>query len=60
MTTGATIHTTQGLKMTVTRRTKPPIVPILETTMLKVDETGGVSKENPVISQKGEVSPAPS
>ncbi|KAF3320363.1 protein LUTEIN DEFICIENT 5 [Carex littledalei] len=31
MTTGATIHTTEGLKMTVTRRTRPPIIPNLET-----------------------------
>ncbi|KAI3859466.1 hypothetical protein MKW92_002959 [Papaver armeniacum] len=31
MTTGATIHTTEGLLMTVTRRTKPPIIPTLET-----------------------------
>uniref|UniRef100_A0A0D3FC41 Cytochrome P450 n=1 Tax=Oryza barthii TaxID=65489 RepID=A0A0D3FC41_9ORYZ len=30
MTTGATIHTTEGLKMTVTRRTKPPVIPNLE------------------------------
>ena len=29
MTTGATIHTTEGLKMTVTRRTKPPVIPNL-------------------------------
>jgi len=29
MTTGATIHTTAGLKMTVTRRTKPPVIPNL-------------------------------
>ncbi|KAJ1281637.1 hypothetical protein BS78_04G320900 [Paspalum vaginatum] len=30
MTTGATIHTTEGLKMTVTRRTRPPVIPNLE------------------------------
>ncbi|OIW17878.1 hypothetical protein TanjilG_00235 [Lupinus angustifolius] len=30
MTTGATIHTTQGLNMTVTRRTKPLVVPSLQ------------------------------
>ncbi|GJN22559.1 hypothetical protein PR202_gb10137 [Eleusine coracana subsp. coracana] len=30
MTTGATIHTTEGLKMTVTRRTKPPVIPNLK------------------------------
>ncbi|KAF7087034.1 hypothetical protein CFC21_090257 [Triticum aestivum] len=28
MTTGATIHTTKGLNMTVSRRTKPPVIPI--------------------------------
>lgn len=30
MTTGATIHTTEGLKMTVTRRTRAPVIPNLE------------------------------
>ncbi|KAH9670927.1 protein LUTEIN DEFICIENT 5 [Citrus sinensis] len=30
MTTGATIHTTNGLRMTVTRRIKPPIMPVLK------------------------------
>ncbi|KAM0831941.1 hypothetical protein ACQ4PT_065215 [Festuca glaucescens] len=30
MTTGATIHTTKGLNMTVTRRTKPPVIPNLQ------------------------------
>lgn len=37
MTTGATIHTTEGLKMTVTRRTMPPIIPKLEMKILTVD-----------------------
>ncbi|XP_015073955.1 protein LUTEIN DEFICIENT 5, chloroplastic [Solanum pennellii] len=37
MTTGATIHTTEGLKMTVTRRSRPPIVPNLEMATLEVD-----------------------
>ncbi|XP_077226862.1 cytochrome P450, family 97, subfamily A, polypeptide 3 [Tasmannia lanceolata] len=37
MTTGATIHTTEGLKMTVTHRTKPPVIPRLEMKMLSVD-----------------------
>ncbi|CAL1361773.1 unnamed protein product [Linum trigynum] len=37
MTTGATIHTTQGLKMTVTRRIVPPIMPTLETQLSEVD-----------------------
>ncbi|EPS59936.1 hypothetical protein M569_14868, partial [Genlisea aurea] len=30
MTTGATIHTTEGLKMTVTTRRRPPIIPKLD------------------------------
>ncbi|XP_020581080.1 protein LUTEIN DEFICIENT 5, chloroplastic [Phalaenopsis equestris] len=30
MTTGATIHTTEGLKMTVTHRFRPPVIPSLE------------------------------
>uniref|UniRef100_A0A0V0IH76 Protein LUTEIN DEFICIENT 5, chloroplastic-like n=1 Tax=Solanum chacoense TaxID=4108 RepID=A0A0V0IH76_SOLCH len=37
MTTGATIHTTEGLKMTVTRRTRPPVMPKLEMATLEVD-----------------------
>lgn len=37
MTTGATIHTTEGLKMTVTRRTRPPVTPKLEMATLEVD-----------------------
>ncbi|KAA8538894.1 hypothetical protein F0562_025586 [Nyssa sinensis] len=47
MTTGATIHTTQGLKMTVTRRTKPPIMPTLEVPILQVDSS--VSISDPVL-----------
>ncbi|KAI3960058.1 hypothetical protein MKW98_016782 [Papaver atlanticum] len=49
MTTGATIHTTEGLLMTVTRRTKPPIIPTLETklaTSVKVEADD--SLKNPV------------
>ena len=57
MTTGATIHTTEGLKMTVTRRMKPPIVPALEMPVLKVDSVS-LPDVDPVIGQKGEVSPA--
>lgn len=34
MTTGATIHTTAGLHMTVTHRTKPPVIPVTEVAML--------------------------
>lgn len=37
MTTGATIHTTQGLKMTVTRRIQPPIIPNLEAKVVTFD-----------------------
>ncbi|XP_010264030.1 PREDICTED: protein LUTEIN DEFICIENT 5, chloroplastic-like [Nelumbo nucifera] len=37
MTTGATIHTTEGLRMTVTRRIKPPIIPTLERSVVEVD-----------------------
>ncbi|KAK1290322.1 hypothetical protein QJS10_CPB18g01787 [Acorus calamus] len=37
MTTGATIHTTEGIKMTITRRTRPPIIPTLETKTVVVD-----------------------
>ncbi|XP_054803888.1 protein LUTEIN DEFICIENT 5, chloroplastic [Prosopis cineraria] len=37
MTTGATIHTTEGLKMTVTRRMKPPIVPSLQMSNFDAD-----------------------
>ncbi|XP_024977825.1 protein LUTEIN DEFICIENT 5, chloroplastic [Cynara cardunculus var. scolymus] len=48
MTTGATIHTTEGLNMTVTRRMKPPIVPTLETQNLESSET--VPKADPVVT----------
>lgn len=56
MTTGATIHTTEGLKMTVTRRIKPPIVPTLEMPAFEVDTSVGVSKGDSLVGQKGEVS----
>lgn len=56
MTTGATIHTTEGLKMTVTRRIKPPIVPTLEMPAFGVDTSVGVSKGDSLVGQKGEVS----
>uniref|UniRef100_A0A5B7BTE9 Uncharacterized protein n=1 Tax=Davidia involucrata TaxID=16924 RepID=A0A5B7BTE9_DAVIN len=49
MTTGATIHTTEGLKMTVTRRTKPPIMPTLEVPILKVDSSVSISEVDPVL-----------
>lgn len=58
MTTGATIHTTEGLKMTVSRRVKPPIVPTLGTPMLKLDSSAGVSDNDPLLSETGEVSAA--
>lgn len=54
MTTGATIHTTDGLKMTVTRRIKPPIVPTLETPALNLDSSaGGVTEKDPLVGQTG-------
>ncbi|KAM1095910.1 hypothetical protein EV1_010775 [Malus domestica] len=58
MTTGATIHTTEGLKMTVSRRIKPPIVPTLEMPAFEVDKPVGVPKGDSLVSQKGEVSSA--
>ncbi|KAL2330209.1 hypothetical protein Fmac_017790 [Flemingia macrophylla] len=54
MTTGATIHTTQGLKMTVTHRIKPPIVPSLQMSTLEVDPSISLS-DNDELSQKGEI-----
>ncbi|KAL5836835.1 hypothetical protein ACOSQ3_014004 [Xanthoceras sorbifolium] len=50
MTTGATIHTTQGLKMTVTRRIKPPIMPVFND-----DST---EETTIMLDQKSEASPA--
>ncbi|KAM0941974.1 putative cytochrome P450 [Dioscorea sansibarensis] len=56
MTTGATIHTTEGLLMTVTRRTQPPIIPKLETCtqIVNDDETAALQED-----QQGKVSVAP-
>ncbi|KAK7340336.1 hypothetical protein VNO77_21038 [Canavalia gladiata] len=54
MTTGATIHTTQGLKMTVTHRMKPPIVPSLQMSTLEVDPSISLSDKDE-INRKGEV-----
>ncbi|GAU19786.1 hypothetical protein TSUD_182210 [Trifolium subterraneum] len=54
MTTGATIHTTQGLNMTVTRRTKPPIVPSLQMSTLEVDPSISISDKEE-IGQKDQV-----
>ncbi|KAF5454801.1 hypothetical protein F2P56_024439 [Juglans regia] len=59
MTTGATIHTTAGLKMTVTRRVKPPIIPALEMPTLTMDAPISLSKgDNTSLDQKSEVSSA--
>ncbi|CAN0830358.1 Protein LUTEIN DEFICIENT 5, chloroplastic, partial [Linum grandiflorum] len=65
MTTGATIHTTKGLNMTVTRRIVPPIMPNLDTQLPDVDSSTTsssssvyVSGEDSQLGQKGEVSPA--
>lgn len=49
MTTGATIHTTEGLKMTVTRRTRPPIVPTLDVPTLKAESPVRIPEADPVI-----------
>lgn len=54
MTTGATIHTTQGLNMTVTRRIKPPIVPSLQMSTLEVDPSKNISDQEEK-GQKGQV-----
>ncbi|KAK9138084.1 hypothetical protein Sjap_008678 [Stephania japonica] len=48
MTTGATIHTTDGLVMTVTRRTRPPIIPTLDNKLLEVNEEDSVEASPPV------------
>ncbi|KAL6146909.1 hypothetical protein ACLB2K_057585 [Fragaria x ananassa] len=53
MTTGATIHTTEGLNMTVTRRIKPRIVPTLEVPAFDADTSVGVSKGDSLVGQKG-------
>lgn len=55
MTTGATIHTTQGLNMTVTRRIKPPIVPSLQMSTLEVDPSVSISDKTEEIGQKDQV-----
>lgn len=65
MTTGATIHTTEGLKMTVTRRTKPPVIPNLEMKIISDSQEHMCSAASVVVStastasgedQQGEVS----
>ncbi|KAL3523404.1 hypothetical protein ACH5RR_016238 [Cinchona calisaya] len=58
MTTGATIHTTQGLKMTVTRRTRPPIVPTLEMPTVRSNSSLNISETNTAPDEKSEVYPS--
>ncbi|KAG2654974.1 protein LUTEIN DEFICIENT 5, chloroplastic [Panicum virgatum] len=50
MTTGATIHTTEGLKMTVTRRTKPPVIPNLEMKVVSDSQEPRLSTPTMVVS----------
>lgn len=62
MTTGATIHTTEGLEMTVTRRIIPPIIPNLETkelTFPNLMEVTSATSSVPEEDQQGEVSAIP-
>ncbi|GAB4835434.1 hypothetical protein Ancab_000341 [Ancistrocladus abbreviatus] len=56
MTTGATIHTTDGLRMTVTKRTRPPVIPSLGIPIVKVDSSSKASQDDSQLDQKGEVS----
>ncbi|TYJ01779.1 hypothetical protein E1A91_A13G178300v1 [Gossypium mustelinum] len=58
MTTGATIHTTQGLKMTVTRRMKPLIIPEINMEGLKMEGTARILEAETQLGEKGEVSQA--
>ncbi|KAK8507483.1 hypothetical protein V6N13_141506 [Hibiscus sabdariffa] len=58
MTTGATIHTTQGLQMTVTRRMKPPIIPEINMLGLKMEASARNSEAETQLGEKGEVSQA--
>ncbi|KAL8122351.1 protein LUTEIN DEFICIENT 5, chloroplastic isoform X1 [Apium graveolens] len=58
MTTGATIHTTEGLNMTVTRRIKPPAMTV-ETSSLKDDSSINMRREA-IVDQKDKVSAASS
>ena len=50
MTTGATIHTTKGLHMTVTRRTKPPVVPNLQMKVISDSQERTSSTASVVVS----------
>ncbi|KAK1391003.1 Protein LUTEIN DEFICIENT 5ic [Heracleum sosnowskyi] len=56
MTTGATIHTTEGLNMTVTKRIKPPAMTV-EASSLRDDSSINMRRDA-VADQKGEVSAA--
>lgn len=48
MTTGATIHTTAGLNMTVTHRLRPPVIPVMgESTVTTIDENGSIKSCKP-------------
>lgn len=58
MTTGATIHTTEGLKMTVSRRQQPPIIPNLEVSTGNMDSSLNIEEVTTVSDQKDEVSSA--
>lgn len=49
MTTGATIHTTEGLKMTVTRR-MPPLTPEMPLLQQQLNATEG--EDAALLSQK--------
>ncbi|KAL2630932.1 hypothetical protein R1flu_015618 [Riccia fluitans] len=44
MTTGATIHTTNGLHMTVTQRTRAPVIPMTDIPSLTTVDENGVIK----------------
>ncbi|GFP95752.1 protein lutein deficient 5 chloroplastic [Phtheirospermum japonicum] len=58
MTTGATIHTTEGLKMTVTPRRRPPIIPNLDIPTVKADSSVNITDVKTASGQKDEVSSA--
>ncbi|GMH13075.1 hypothetical protein Nepgr_014916 [Nepenthes gracilis] len=55
MTTGATIHTTAGLKMTVTRRVSPPVTPSYGIPVVKVGSSECISQADFELDQKGEI-----
>ncbi|CAA0841109.1 Protein LUTEIN DEFICIENT 5- chloroplastic [Striga hermonthica] len=50
MTTGATIHTTEGLKMTVTPRNRPPVIQNLKISTVKVDSSLDIPTEVKTVS----------